>query len=41
MLNMTARFWPEQWENGVAINQIRGTGGRATLKGLSGGLSFA
>lgn len=34
---MTAKFWLEHWKNGVAINQMRKTAARASLKGLSGG----
>lgn len=34
---MTAKFWPECRKNGVAINQMRKTAVRASLKGLSGG----
>lgn len=36
-VGMTARFGPEEWKNGAAINQMRKTPGRASLRGLLGG----
>lgn len=34
-----SRFWLERWKSRVAITLMRKTAGRASLKGLSGGLS--
>lgn len=35
-----SRFGPEQWKNGVAVNQMRKMLGRASSEALSGVLSF-